>query len=74
MLHADPYWLVMRAGREPALASNTQHATPAAAVSEADRLARASPGVQFVVMETVSAHRAVDMEVVNLRPERGMPF
>lgn len=74
MLHADPYWLVMRAGREPVLASTAQHTTPGAAATEAERLAKTYPGAQFVVLETVSAHRAVDMEVVNLRPERGMPF
>lgn len=74
MLHGDPYWLVMRAGREPVLASTAHHTTPGAAGTEAERLAKAYPGVQFVVLETVSAHRAVDMEVVDLRPDRGMPF
>lgn len=74
MLHGDPYWLVWRAGREPGFPPNFQHTTVGAARTEADRLARANPGVQFVVLETVSAHRAVDMEVVDLRPDRGLPF
>jgi hypothetical protein len=74
MLHADPYWLVIRAGREPVLASPAHHTTPGAARTEAERLAKAYQGVQFVVLETVSAHRAVDMEVVDLRPDRGVPF
>jgi len=74
MLHADPYWLVWRTGREPMFPPNFQHRTLEAAQAEAVRLARANPGVQFVVLESVSAHRTVDLEVVDLRPDRGLPF
>ena len=74
MPHADPYWLVWRVGREPMFPPTFQHSTLEAAQAEASRLARANPGVQFVVLETVSAHRVVDMEVVDLRPDRGLPF
>ena len=74
MGQGEPYWLVCRAGREPLFPPNFQHSTVEAARAEAVRLARANPGVQFVVLESVSAHRAVDMEAVDLRPDRGLPL
>ncbi|MDP9910843.1 hypothetical protein J2W27_002959 [Variovorax boronicumulans] len=72
--HGEPYWLVWRAGREPAFPPKFQHASYASGRTEADLLARENPGAQFVVLETVSAHRAVGIEVVDLRPDRGIPF
>lgn len=74
MLHGEPYWLVWRTGREPGFPPKFQHISYAAARAEADLLARENRGTQYVVLETVSAHRAVDMEVIDLRSDRGMPF
>lgn len=72
--HGIPFWMVWRAGRESGLVPNSQRELLGAAQGEATRLAAGSPGATFVVLESVTSHRAVEMEVVDLRPERGVPF
>jgi CO/xanthine dehydrogenase FAD-binding subunit len=72
--HGIPFWLVWRSGRESGLVADSQREILEAAQREATRLAAASPGSTFVVLESVTSHRAVEMEVVDLRPERGLPY
>lgn len=69
-MQREPFWLVLRAGREPQLPPNFLHSAPESARSEATRLARAHPGVEYVVLASVSAHRTVEVDVVDLRPAR----
>lgn len=63
-LHAmTPFWMVHGDGP-----TNYRHATRAAAIAEAERLARHNPGTVFVVTESVEAIRKTDLERVTLRP------
>ncbi len=68
-----PFWMVHGIGqRAPAFA----HPQRFLAEAEARRLARAHPGIVFVVLETVSAVIARDIEVVTYKREvdDGIPF
>lgn len=69
--NAAPFWMVWREGGG---APTYPHDSYKAASAEAERLARTQPGAKFTVLEAVSSHRAVSMEVIDLRPDRGLPF
>ncbi|TAM23390.1 MAG: hypothetical protein EPN60_15075 [Nevskiaceae bacterium] len=71
-MSALPYWLVWAptGSRPPAC----RHASVESATAEAERLARAHPGQQFVVLQSVTALRVVDLERIDLMPSRPPPF
>lgn len=57
------FWMVLGSG-EP----HVRHRSRDVAEAEADRLARAHPGVMFVVLEALTMHRRIDVERVELAP------
>ncbi len=70
MSATKPFWLVWNPdGNSPRF----QHPTEQSARTEAERLARANPGNQFVVLESVAAYTRTDVATVNLRPDP-IPF
>ena len=64
-LQIELYWLVHGAGP-----TNHRHETKAAAIREAERLARENPGQAFVVLEAVEAIRLGEFERLTF----GEPF
>ena len=64
----EPFYLVWNPGGGP---PTVRHDSEAAAVREAERLAREHPTMTFVVLETVCARRVDNMQRTELRP---LPF
>ncbi|WP_428031526.1 hypothetical protein [Ancylobacter sp.] len=62
--HNDRFWMVYGHGtRQPVV----RHKTEASALAEAERLAKAFPGVRFYVLEPVSMSVKIEVETTNLR-------
>ena len=55
-----------------ALTPTVRHETLVGAQREADRLARANRGRDFIVMGAIELHKAVDVTVMRFTPE--LPF
>lgn len=72
MQHREPFWLVWNPeGYNP---PQCKHNTEEGATREAERLARANPGQTFIVMESVGALVADNIQRTDLRPDSGRPF
>lgn len=66
-----PFWLVWNPdGKNPMY----QHRSEQGAVTEAERLARQSPGTTFVVLESACARRVDDMLKIEMRAGSDVPF
>ncbi|KMO28551.1 hypothetical protein [Methylobacterium aquaticum] len=67
-LKIRPFWMIQGIGKDgvPTRPPTVRHGTQAAALSEAERLAAANPGIAFVVLESVAAVRRRDVEVESL--------
>lgn len=63
------FWMVYGMGqRQPTI----RHKSLVSARAEAERLARACPGIDFFVLEAVGAARKVDVEYVDFSNARAM--
>lgn len=67
----QPFWLVWcPSGHAP----THKHATKELADREAQRLANANPGEDFIVLQSVTLYRKQTIFTVDLRPKEGPPF
>lgn len=57
-----PYWVVWNPTGGP---PRVRHYTHTSALQEAERLAKANPGQEFVVLQALHARRATAMHVVD---------
>lgn len=65
------FWFVWNPdGRSPSY----KHPSEAAAVGEAERLARLHPGNTFVVLESICARRVDNMLCIDMRSNSDIPF
>jgi len=67
------FWMVYGDGQG---APTAKHASRGIAETEAKRLARRNPGIEFFVLETISRAKKYDVELVRLdrRLEDELPF
>jgi hypothetical protein len=69
---ADPFWLVWSpTGSNP---PQYRHPSEEGAEQEAERLARAHPGSEFIVLQSVSSRLVESMRCLDLRPKADLPF
>lgn len=66
---SDLFWMVYGLGQsQPTVRHKTEHT----ARVEAERLARANPGIRFYVLEAITVSVKTDVETTSLRDE--LPF
>lgn len=66
----QPFWMVYGMGQG---APTVRHDTSESAVAEARRLARANPGITFIVLASVRGYRTAD-PIVEIEFDDGIPF
>lgn len=71
MEHKEPFWLVWNPrGDNP----QHKHRTPEEALRESERLAQMFPGQAFIVLQSVQAVVADNIQRTDLRPPDDIPF
>lgn len=71
-MNKAPFFMVYGMGQKQPTA---RHKTRASATQEAERLARAHPGIEFFVLRTISVSRKLDVLTEEMSPwDRAEPF